>query len=70
MPPSSRWMLAGPHPASIHPEGGGLEGGERWSRGAPARTSRFSGMTREEFHQHIRGFSIDKLAEIYVDYRF
>ena len=35
---------------------------------APKSTSRFSGMTLEEFHQHTRGLSIDELAKIYGDY--
>jgi len=36
---------------------------------APKSTSRFSKMTLEEFHRHTRGLSIDKIAEIYGDYR-
>ena len=42
----------------------------RLSGGASsASTSRFSGMTLEEFHRHTRGLSIDELAKIYGHYR-
>ena len=34
---------------------------------APARTSRFAGMTLEEFFGHVKGLSIGEYSEIYGD---
>ena len=35
---------------------------------APKSTSRFSGMTLEEFQKHIKGYNMGQLAEIYGGY--
>ena len=36
---------------------------------ASKSTSRFSGMTLEEFHRHIKGYNMGQLAEIYGSYQ-